>query len=221
MVSLLPAGQSIEKLTLSGSVVSGGGNELANSLTGNAADNSLNGMVGADTMAGLGGNDFYYVDNSDDVTNDSVGAGTDQISTSVSYALATGQSIEILSTTSNFGTATLNLTGNELANAIYGNDGANYLDGQGGIDSLNGLRGNDVYLVDNAADIVNEVADGGYDRLVASVTYTLKTYSEIEALTVNPAAGISPINLTGNEIGNILIGNAGPNLLVGSPATLP
>src|SRR6185436_20022942 len=47
----------VENLTLSGTAVTGFGNELDNVITGNAQSNSLNGMDGADTLIGGAGND--------------------------------------------------------------------------------------------------------------------------------------------------------------------
>ena len=118
--------------------------------------------------------------------------GDDRIYSAVDYTLAAGVAVEILSTTDAFGTAAINLTGNELNNTIYGNLGNNTLSGGGGEDGLYGYDGNDTliggaaaddllvgeggndqYLVDNAGDMVIEVAGQGTDRIYASVSYTL------------------------------------------------
>lgn len=48
---------AVERLTLSGTAVSGTGNALANLITGNAANNILNGGTGNDTLNGASGND--------------------------------------------------------------------------------------------------------------------------------------------------------------------
>ena len=58
--------------------------------------------------------------------------------------------IEAISTTSNGGTGTINLTGNEFGQRILGNGGANLLNGGGGNDALQGLGGADVYLFNSA-----------------------------------------------------------------------
>ena len=50
-------GANIENLTLMNGAIYGFGNELANSITGNAADNYLNGGGGNDTLVGGSGND--------------------------------------------------------------------------------------------------------------------------------------------------------------------
>ena len=87
---------------------------------------------------------------------------------SASYALSVNSELEILSTDSDFGTAGIDLTGNELGNMIYGNAGDNLLNGDGGADVMVGLGGNDSYFVDNAADVVYESLGGGNDRVYSS-----------------------------------------------------
>ena len=49
----------------------------------------------------------------------------------------------------------------------------NRLDGGAGVDSMPGFAGNDVYVVDNSADIVSEGANAGTDMVEASVSFTL------------------------------------------------
>ncbi|CAO3435543.1 Transposase, mutator type [Azospirillum doebereinerae] len=69
-------GANVEALVLTGSAITGTGNDLNNNLTGTAADNlligldgndTLNGGAGADTLIGGSGNDTYVVDNIGDV----------------------------------------------------------------------------------------------------------------------------------------------------------
>ena len=67
----------------------------------------------------------------------------------------------------------INGTGNALSNPITGNILDNILDGAGGADTMEGRQGNDTYFVDNAADVVIELADQGNDTVLASVSYTL------------------------------------------------
>ena len=145
----LAAGQHIETLrttNIAGAdAINLAGNALANTLLGNAGANTLNGGGGADTLQGLGGNDLYYVDAAGDVVQEAAGAGTDQVFTSVSYALGAGQHVETLRTTSIAGTTAINLTGNALANTLLGNNGANALNGDGGADTLQGFAGNDTF----------------------------------------------------------------------------
>jgi Ca2+-binding RTX toxin-like protein len=60
--------------------------------------------------------------------------------------------------------------------------GNDTLNGGAGVDTLVGGAGNDTYVVDNAGDVVTEVASGGSDTVQAAVTYTLG--AEVENLTL-------------------------------------
>jgi trimeric autotransporter adhesin len=163
------------------------------------------------------------VDNAGDLVIEAVGAGVDLVQASLSYAL--GANVENLTLT---GTAALAGTGNELNNAIVGNAGANALaggagndsidagagndtlDGGTGLDRLAGGAGNDVYVVDNAGDLVIEAAAGGTDLVQASVSSILA--ANVDNLTLT---GTAAINGTGNELNNVIVGNAGANALSG------
>lgn len=148
------------------------GNELDNLIYGNAGDNVLNGGLGADTLIGWGGNDFYVVDNAGDVIGgEAADQGTgDRVFAGVSYTLADGVAVEIMSTDFNPGTSAINLTGNDLANLIYGNAGDNVLDGKGGGDTLYGFAGADSFAFTTAlgADNVDGIYDfvSGTDRIL-------------------------------------------------------
>ncbi|MBN6870970.1 calcium-binding protein, partial [Pseudomonas granadensis] len=100
--------------------------------------------------------------------------------------------------------------GNSLNNVLTGNVGNNLLNGGAGADTLIGGAGNDVYIVDDAADLIVEQADEGYDRVNASISYSLSTNIEEGLLTGNSA-----INLIGNSLDNRLTGNAASNNLQG------
>ena len=73
-----------------------------------------------------------------------------------------------------------------------------------------GGTGNDIYIVDNAADVVNENASEGTDTVQSSVTYTLGSNVENLVLT-----GSGAINGTGNTLNNVADGNAAANTLSG------
>jgi Ca2+-binding RTX toxin-like protein len=108
------------------------------------------------------------------------------------------------------GSADLDATGNNLANALIGNSGANVLDGMAGADKLTGGAGNDTYVVDVAGDTVTELAGGGTDLVRASLSWTLGANTENLTLT-----GAAALNATGNALANVLTGNAGANVLSG------
>ena len=217
----------VENLTLSGADnVKAIGNSFNNVLIGNSGNNTLSGGIGNDTLdGGLGtdilnggeGNDLYYIDNvSDDVINESVTGGTDTILSSVMYSL-NSLYVENLTLT---GTDNVTATGNTLNNVLTGNSGNNTLsggtgndtlDGGLGLDVLNGGEGNDLYYVDNVADVINESATGGTDTILSSVYYSL--YNRyVENLTLT---GTGNVNAAGNSLNNVLTGNSGNNTLSG------
>ena len=200
-------GANVEKLTLTGTAnLAGTGNELGNTLTGNAGNNLLNGGAGTDTMAGGLGDDTYVVDQSDDLVVEAAGGGTDLVQSSASYQL--GANVENLILTGN---ASIDGTGNDLANTLTGNGGNNVLNGGAGVDTMAGGLGNDTYVVDSAGDVVTEAANQGTDTVEAWLGWTLG--ANVEQLRLMGTANLDGI---GNELKNVLTGNAGNNLLNGA-----
>ena len=206
---------NVENLTLTGSSgIAGTGNGLDNVMTGNGGNNTLSGGAGndlldggagTDTLVGGQGDDIYVVNVSGDVVTEAIGEGSDTIQSAITWTL--GTNVENLVLTGN--TAT-NGTGNGLDNSLTGNSAANVLDGGSGSDAIAGGGGNDTYYVDSALDVVTELAGGGTDIVMASVTYTLGT--ELENLTLIGSAAISAY---GNAGANTLTGNGGANTLDG------
>jgi Ca2+-binding RTX toxin-like protein len=141
------------------------------------SDDRLYGGLGADRTDGGMGNDWHFVENFADLVVEAAGQGTaDRVFASASYGLTAGAEVELFSTSLHSGTAAINLTGNELANAIYGNEGANVLSGGGGNDSLNGWGGDDTLNGDEGADALDggagaDVLNGGVgdDRLTGGL----------------------------------------------------
>src|SRR5262249_31853844 len=66
------------------------------------------------------------------------------------------------------------------------------------------------YTVDNAADVVTELAGEGTDLVNASISWTLG--ANVENLTLT---GTTAINATGNDLANVITGNSGANVLSG------
>lgn len=183
------------------------------SLLGGIGNDTLAGGAGSDTLAGGEGDDTYLSDGSD-VIVEAPGGGIDTLSTGTAATLAA--EVENLVLT---GAADVNGTGNGIANAITGNAGANALfglqgndtlDGSAGADTLYGGKNNDTYIVDDAGDLVVEIAGQGTDQVLASVSYTLPDAVEVLVLT-----GAAAINGTGNGLNNVITGNAAGNYLTG------
>ncbi|NCN89844.1 MAG: calcium-binding protein, partial [Gallionella sp.] len=153
------------------------------------------------------------VDNLGDAVIENAGEGVDLVKSGITYTLT--DNVENLTLT---GTANLDGTGNMLDNVITGNAAANTLmgmegndtlDGKGGADTLLGGTGNDTYVVDNAGDVVIELAGEGIDTVQSSINYTLGDNVENLTLTGSAIAG------TGNALDNVIIGNYGHNVLDG------
>lgn len=108
------------------------------------------------------------------------------------------------------------LAGNDSLAGLAGNDtlqggaGKDTLDGGSGVDTMVGGADDDLYLVDNAGDVVTEAADAGTDLVQASATCTLSV--NVESLTLTGAAAI---NGTGNALANVITGNGADNVLDG------
>lgn len=143
-----------------------GGND---NLSTGAGNDFLDGGVGNDTLAGGIGNDVYVVDSLLDVVVEEVNAGSDQVRSSVNYALGANQESLFLIGAARGG------TGNTVGNRITGNAANNRLDGRTGNDLLLGGRGADVLLGGGgndqlAGDIGRDVLNGGLgsDRFVLS-----------------------------------------------------
>ncbi|MCC2674787.1 MAG: alkaline phosphatase [Ramlibacter sp.] len=193
----------------------GTGNALDNRLQGHWGTNVLDGGIGADTMLGDTGDDTYVVNDAGDVVIEELFEGRDTVRSSLNLTL--GDHLEVLvltgAATQGIGNAEDNeLRGNGAANRLEGLDGQDTLNGGSGADTLVGGLGDDTYLVDSAADVIVEAAgaDGGTDRVVAAVSFTLGARQENLSL-----GGTANLNGTGNALRNELLGNGGNNRLDG------
>jgi Ca2+-binding RTX toxin-like protein len=207
---------NVEAIVLTGTAINATGNVDHNYLVGNGANNTLDGQGGADDMVGRAGNDTYIVDNAGDTVTENVGEGRDAVCAYIHYAL--GNNVEDLWL---YGTTNLNGYGNALNNYLVGNSGNNKLDGQGGADVMSGGLGDDIYVVENAGDVVTETTavGGGWDGVYSSVSYSLG--ANVEALVLTGTAGIGGYGnadhnyIVGNDMGNILDGRGGADDMAG------
>jgi Ca2+-binding RTX toxin-like protein len=150
----------VENLTLTGaSNLSGYGNALANTMTGNTGSNYIDGGAGGDLMLGGQGSDTYVVDSGADLVSESAGEGSDWVYAGVSFAIADVDVENMMLT----GAAAISGTGNASANSLYGNGANNTLTGQGGNDYLYANAGNDILQGGTGADSL--IGSSGSDTL--------------------------------------------------------
>ena len=171
----LAAGDDIERLTTTNAAatttINLTGNALAQTITGNAGSNQLNGGGGADTLngglgddtlnGGLGndtllggaGNDTYAVDTAGDrvfettTTASAIDAGgIDTVKSAVTFSLDSSAGVRFVERLTLTGSASINGTGNALANLLTGNSGNNAMNGGLGNDTLLGGAGNDTFV---------------------------------------------------------------------------
>jgi Ca2+-binding RTX toxin-like protein len=197
---------NVESLILQGNAdLQGYGNDLANTIVGNAGNNLLDGRAGADAMTGGAGNDAYFVDDAGDTVTENAAEGDDMVFATAHFALSAHVETLVLQ-----GNADLQGYGNTLANTLYGNAGNNLLDGRGGADIMRGGAGNDTYFVDDAGDQVIEGAGQGTDAVFSTAHFVLPT--NVETLVLQ---GTADLQGYGNSLANLLYGNVGANLLDG------
>ncbi|WP_165828203.1 glycosyl hydrolase [Rhodovulum sp. BSW8] len=211
-------------------LLSGGGG--ADTLRGEAGNDTLQGGTGGDRLEGGTGNDLYVVLSAASTLIERPGEGWDRVSASLNWVL--GDHVEQLTLT---GGAALDGTGNALGNVLTGTGAANRLDGRegddtlqggagedwllggaghdrlwggAGADLLEGGAGDDIYAVDTPGDRTFERPGEGWDRVCASVSWTLGDH--VEQLTLGGGAALDG---TGNALANVLTGNGAANLLDG------
>ena len=168
------------------------GNGFANLIYGNDGTNRLDGGDGDDQVYGFAGDDTLIGGNGNDELVG--GEGNDRL------AGGTGNDI---------------LIGGNGDDRLDGSDGNDQMNGGSGIDTMAGGAGNDSYYVDDAADVVVELAGEGNDRVYATTSYALAPDAAVEWLTAYDIAGSEAIDLTGNGFANLIYGNDGTNRLDG------
>jgi Ca2+-binding RTX toxin-like protein len=213
-----------------------GGNGANTITTGDGIDEILTGRDGDTIVAGGGADRITILGGAD-----TVDAGADSDLLIVDYSAAvtavtggvtggnlgsgyTGHLADLVSATLDFvaaerfwittGTGNDRITTGGASDRITTGAGNDTLDGGAGADLLTGGSGDDFYYVD-AGDTVIEAAGGGYDNVLASESYALNSGAYAEILSTTNHGGTAAINLFGNELGQVVIGNAGVNYLFG------
>ena len=190
-------------------------------LEGASGSDILDGAAGADTMTGGAGDDTYSVENAGDLITELANEGIDTVKTNLlNYTL--GANVESLILT---GAGNINGTGNSLDNLMIGtgannnliggqgNDtlaggaGDDLLNGGTGGDRLIGGAGNDTYQL-GIGDTIIEGANEGIDTVLTSLA-TTNLGPTLENVTLIGAA----LNANGNDLNNLMTGNAAANLL--------
>jgi Ca2+-binding RTX toxin-like protein len=179
------------------------GNDLNDVITANDGNDTLIAGSGIATLVGGQGNDTFVIDNANDMIVEGVNCGNNTVITSVSYVLpANVQNI------TGTGNADLTLQGNDLGNVITANSGNDTLIAGSGPAFLIGGAGNDTFVVNNVADVV-QAKTGGINTVQTSVSYVAS--ANVKILT---GTGNADITLTGNDLANVITANSGNDTLV-------
>ncbi len=222
------------------------GNELENVLDGKGGNDTLTGGDGNDTLIandtgkdlliGGIGSDRYVIGDGDKIMESlpGEGGGDDTVVYAGSGGFTLGKHLEMLELAA--GSAAVEGIGNEINNIITGNqnnnrlrgmggddtliatDGSNTLDGGAGADSMFGAFDFDLYIVDNALDVIDESLGGVIqDAVHSSISFDLTEngttiIGRLEDLVLT---GSKAINGTGNFLRNTITGNAAANILNG------
>jgi Ca2+-binding RTX toxin-like protein len=206
----------------------GGGNDTLDggagddTLIGGTGDDSLIGGTGSDVFIGLAGNDIFV-----GASGGAFGIHVNQHGSLVQGGLTPDTAIDGFGDTDSI-TNVVNIIATQFGDVVYGgaadnrlqlNDGNDYafgglgndsLLGGLGVDTLEGGDGDDTYFVDTFLDVVIEAPGGGTDIVFASGNYIMA--AEVENATINTTGNI---DILGNDLPNIITGNAERNGLAG------
>ncbi|MBI5041634.1 MAG: hypothetical protein HZB57_10705, partial [Gammaproteobacteria bacterium] len=108
------------------------------------------------------------------------------------------------------------MVGNDI---LIGGAGDDYLDGGAGADVLYGGEGDDIYVVDDASDVIAENDAEGVDTVLVSFDYVLPNNIEniaiLSSVMANATGDARANRLFGSEFTNTLEGLGGDDLLFG------
>ncbi|HYI41323.1 MAG TPA: M10 family metallopeptidase C-terminal domain-containing protein [Allosphingosinicella sp.] len=182
------------------------GDAGADALYGGGGNDMLDGGAGGDAMRGGQGNDNYVVDSVSDGVIEAAGEGVDGVATSLAtYVL--GANVETLT---GVRAGDQFLIGNGLANVITGGGGDDTIDGAAGADTMRGGLGDDIYFVDDAGDVADELADQGFDTIYTSLAVYSLVGTHVEE--IGSASGVAH-DFRGNSANNVVTGGFGSDVL--------
>lgn len=187
------------------------------------ADTLFGSTAGGDTLIGGSGSDTYaiYASSTQMIEAGSGGASDSAFIAVNNYQGSIGiERVAILNTQAYIDHAAANgpyltgidsgwrINGSIDSQTLIGSYGADILNGSGGSDLLIGGAGDDVYMYSGGETIV-EQSNEGRDIVKASTSVSLSNNTEVGL--ADSAAG--DLNITGNDINNLLVGNASSNNL--------
>lgn len=193
-------------------VYSGADNDI---VFGQGGDDLIYAGLGDDMIFGGNGHDAIFADGGNDVVfggdgNDLIsgGDGNDVLSGDNGDDQLYGEAGNDVLFGRDGNDQLFGMDGYDLLNGGAGDD---LLDGGTGADEMIGGTGDDTYVVDNATDIVTELAGAGNDTIISTIAYVLA--DTLENLTLSGSENLIGI---GNDADNLLIGNVGDNVLIGN-----
>lgn len=193
-------------------VYSGADNDI---VFGQGGDDLIYAGLGDDMIFGGNGHDAIFADGGNDVvfggdSNDLIsgGDGNDVLSGDNGDDQLYGEAGNDALFGRDGNDQLFGMDGYDLLNGGAGDD---LLDGGTGADEMIGGTGDDTYVVDNATDIVTELAGEGNDTIISTIDYVLA--DTLENLTLSGSKNLIGI---GNDADNLLIGNVGDNVLIGN-----
>jgi len=216
-------------------IVGGAG---ANRLVGTDLDDTITGGAGRDTLEGGAGNDVFVIDRAIDYLATEVisgGDGIDELRFNGSHdfeLLILGAAVDVERVVMT-GSAGLEVDATGMSSAVHivGNDGANDFRGTAKADTLEGGAGNDLFIINSAADhAAGELVSGGdgFDtlQLQSALPQTLVVQAGVDveriqlksllvASNIDASALTSGTQIRGSDMNNVLTGGAGNDTLVG------
>jgi Ca2+-binding RTX toxin-like protein len=171
------------------------GNEIAQSIYGNAGNNVLNGGGGNDYLVGLEGNDYLIGGAGNDAMMGGAGDDTYTIDLHVGDAVRyEGESFPLAATILDVGDGDTVTVRIQRSSTVFETRNVS-------ISTLFGI------------DTILESQGQGNDVVLTYMSYTIAPESRVEVAVA--AEGTADIMLRGNSLNNSLYGNAGDNLLTG------